>query len=278
MPPKPATPPDAVPLQNRLIALARPTPAESVRVHLPGAGLGPDGHPQRDDPHGGRPDRSRAARSCCRAGKVAAIGSKVDAPADALVVDATGKWVTPGIIDTHSHMGVYAAPGIEALADGNEMTSPNTAEVSAEHAIWPQDPQFDLALAGGVTTMHVLPGSANLFGGRSVTLKNVPARTAEGMKFPGAPYGLKMACGENPKRVYGGRNTTPGTRMGNVAGLPARLAVGRGVPRALAPLAREGRDGRPGRSATSSGRRWPVCSTARSVSRTTATVPTRWRS
>ena len=84
------------------------------------------------------------------------------------------------------------------------MTNPNTAEVSAEHAIWPQDPQFELALAGGVTTMHILPGSGNLFGGRSVTVKNVPARTADAMKFPGAPYGLKMACGENPMRVYGG--------------------------------------------------------------------------
>jgi len=153
-----------------------------------------------------------------QAGRIAAIGQAIDAPAGAVTIDAKGKWVTPGIIDTHSHLGVYAAPGIEALSDGNEMSSPNTAEVSAEHAIWPQDPQFDLALAGGVTTMHVLPGSANLFGGRSVTLKNVAARTAEGMKFPGAPYGLKMACGENPKRVYGTRNAAPQTRMGNVAG------------------------------------------------------------
>jgi imidazolonepropionase-like amidohydrolase len=64
--------------------------------------------------------------------------------------------------------------------------------------------------------MQILPGSANLFGGRGVTVKNVPARTAEGMKFPGAPYSLKMACGENPKRVYGSRNTAPSTRMGNV--------------------------------------------------------------
>ncbi len=126
--------------------------------------------------------------------------------------------MTPGVIDTHSHLGVYAAPGIESLQDGNELTNPNTAEVSSEHAIWPQDPQFELALAGGVTTMHILPGSGNLFGGRSVTVKNVRARTADDMKFPGAPYGLKMACGENPMRIYGSRNTAPSTRMGNVAG------------------------------------------------------------
>src|SRR4029077_2003363 len=91
-------------------------------------------------------------------GKVVAVGQTVDAPADAVVIDASGKWVTPGVIDTHSHLGVYAAPGIESLQDGNEMTSPNTAEVSSEHAIWPQDPQFELALAGGVTVMHILPG------------------------------------------------------------------------------------------------------------------------
>ena len=153
-----------------------------------------------------------------RDGKVVQAGATVDAPSDATVIDATGKWVTPGIIDTHSHLGVYPAPAIEAVQDGNEVTSPNTAEVSAEHSVWPQDPQFERALAGGVTTLHLLPGSANLFGGRGVTVKNVVSRTVAGMKFPGAPYGLKMACGENPKRVYGGRNTAPGTRMGNVAG------------------------------------------------------------
>ncbi len=151
-------------------------------------------------------------------GKVTAVGQAVNAPADAQVIDASGKWVTPGIIDIHSHLGVYAAPGIESLQDGNEATSPNTAEVWSEHSIWPQDPQFELALAGGVTAMQILPGSANLFGGRSVTVKNVVSRTAEGMKFPGAPYGLKMACGENPMRVYGGKGTAPSTRMGNVAG------------------------------------------------------------
>ena len=151
-------------------------------------------------------------------GKIVAVGQNVNAPADVLSVDASGKWVTPGIIDTHSHLGVYPAPAIQATQDGNEMTSPNTAEVWADHALWPQDPQFELALAGGVTAMQLLPGSANLFGGRGVTVKNVPSRTAEGMKFPGAPHGLKMACGENPKRVYGSRNTSPATAMGNFAG------------------------------------------------------------
>jgi imidazolonepropionase-like amidohydrolase len=150
-------------------------------------------------------------------GKIRAVGATVDAPAGVTVVDATGKFVTPGIIDTHSHLGVYASPGVDALSDGNEATSPNTAEVWAEHSVWPQDPGFTRALEGGITTLQILPGSANLFGGRSVVLKNVPSRTVQGMKFPGAPYGLKMACGENPKRVYGNRGG-PATRMGNVAG------------------------------------------------------------
>ncbi|AMX02374.1 amidohydrolase [Microbulbifer thermotolerans] len=151
-------------------------------------------------------------------GKIARIGDNLEAPKDALVVKGAGKWVTPGIIDAHSHLGDYPAPEIESTQDGNEMTAPNTAEVWAEHSVWTQDPQFALALAGGVTTLQILPGSANLFGGRGVTLKNVPGRSVQEMKFPGAPYGLKMACGENPKRVYGSKGSAPSTRMGNVAG------------------------------------------------------------
>jgi imidazolonepropionase-like amidohydrolase len=152
-----------------------------------------------------------------RDGRIVAVGATVDAPADAVVVDGTGKWVTPGVIDTHSHLGVYAAPGTQAESDGNEATSPVTAEVWAEHSFWPQDPQIPLAIAGGVTTIQALPGSANLIGGRSAVLKLVPARSVQEMKFPGARYGLKMACGENPKRVYGNRGG-PSTRMGNMAG------------------------------------------------------------
>src|SRR5947207_11140184 len=154
-----------------------------------------------------------------RDGKIVAVGASVNAPADALVIDGTGKYVTPGIIDVHSHIGVYPAPGVDANSDGNEATNPVTANVWAEHSVWPQDPQLPRALAGGLTTMQVLPGSANLIGGRSVVLKLVPSRTVQGMKFPGAKYGLKMACGENPKRVYQTRG--PSTRMGNVAGYRA---------------------------------------------------------
>ncbi len=151
-------------------------------------------------------------------GKIVAIGQSVEAPASATVIDGTGKWVTPGIIDIHSHLGDYPSPGVQAHSDGNEATGPVTADVWAEHSVWPQDPGFSRALAnGGVTTLQILPGSANLMGGRSVVLKNVYARTMQGMKFPGAPYGLKMACGENPKRVYGSKGRQPSTRMGNVA-------------------------------------------------------------
>jgi imidazolonepropionase-like amidohydrolase len=151
-------------------------------------------------------------------GKVVELGQSVTAPAGATVIDGTGKYLTPGVIDVHSHLGDYPTPSVEGLSDGNESTSPVTAQVWAEHSVWPQDPGFSRALTnGGVTALQILPGSANLFGGRSVTLKNVYARTVQGMKFPGAPYGLKMACGENPKRVYGTRGGGPSTRMGNVA-------------------------------------------------------------
>lgn len=153
-----------------------------------------------------------------RDGRIVAVGQNLSADG-AEIVDGAGRFVTPGIIDAHSHLGVYPSPSIQATSDGNEITQPNTAEVWAEHSIWPQDPGFQRAVAGGITTLHVLPGSANLFGGRGVTLRPVlDARTVQEMKFPDAPQSLKMACGENPARVYGSRNTSPATGMGNVAG------------------------------------------------------------
>jgi imidazolonepropionase-like amidohydrolase len=161
-------------------------------------------------------------------GKIAAVGdASTPVPGGHRVVDARGRFVTPGIIDVHSHLGVYPSPGVTGMSDGNEATQPNTAEVWAEHSVWPQDPGFNTARAGGVTTLHILPGSANLFGGRGVTLRNVPSVTMQGMKFPGAPYTVKMACGENPSRVYGGRNSSPATGMGNMAGYRAAFIAAR---------------------------------------------------
>lgn len=149
--------------------------------------------------------------------KIKQISPSIDAPINANVIEANGRWITPGLIDIHSHMGVYPSPSLRSNSDGNESTDPVTPHVWAEHSFWTQDTQMPLAIKGGVTTFHVLPGSANLFGGRGVTLKNVWSKSVQGMKFPGAPHTLKMACGENPKRVYGS-SRQPKTRMGNVAG------------------------------------------------------------
>jgi imidazolonepropionase-like amidohydrolase len=165
----------------------------------------------------GTGERLDGADVLMRDGKIVAVGSGLDA-GGATSIDAGGRWITPGVIDVHSHLGVYASPGVAAHSDGNEMSKPVTAEVWAEHGVWPQDPGFVTALAGGVTSMQILPGSGNLIGGRGVTLKNVPGRNVMDMKFPGAPHGLKMACGENPKRFYGEQGQSPMTRMGNVAG------------------------------------------------------------
>jgi len=153
-----------------------------------------------------------------RDGKIVEVAQQIAAPAGAVVIDAKGKFVTPGLIDVHSHLGVHPSPGVASTLQVNEMTNPDTAQVRAENSVWPQDPGFDTARAGGVTTLEILPGSGNLIGGRGVVLKNIPATTVQAMKFPDAPYGLKMACGENPMRVYGSRHQFPSTIMGNVAG------------------------------------------------------------
>jgi imidazolonepropionase-like amidohydrolase len=155
-------------------------------------------------------------------GRIEAIGAGlVVPPGTPTVVDATGKWLMPGIIDVHSHMGVYPWPGADAHGDGNEATDPLTPQVWAGDSVYVGDPAFSRARAGGVTTIQVLPGSANLVGGESVVLKLRPSRTLAGMRFAGAPRGIKMACGENPKRVYKGDIDGPSTRMGNQADMRA---------------------------------------------------------
>jgi imidazolonepropionase-like amidohydrolase len=159
-----------------------------------------------------------------RRGKIAGVGKGLGAPAGARVVDLPGRWITPGLIDPHSHIGVYAQPSVWAHRDGNESSGPFKPEVRASEGFWPQDPAIRKAVAGGVTTIHVLPGSANLVGGEGVTLRLKPRATVKEMRFPGAPRTMKMACGENPKRVYGKRKkSAPVTRMGEIALLRQRL-------------------------------------------------------
>ena len=141
------------------------------------------------------------------AGKIAQVGATVDAPAGAVVVDAAGKWLTPGIIDPHSH---------SALGDDiNEMTSPVTPALMMIDAFDNRDKALYQALAGGVTTEMLLHGSGNMIGGQAVVIKNKFGLSREAMLFPNAPRSIKFASGENPKRVYGDRHQLPSTRMGN---------------------------------------------------------------
>jgi imidazolonepropionase-like amidohydrolase len=141
------------------------------------------------------------------AGKIAGVGATVDAPASATVVDATGEWLTPGIIDPHSHSALDS--------DVNEATSPVTPAMHMIDAFDNRDKALYQALAGGVTTELLLHGSANMIGGQAVVIKNKVGLDRDAMLFPNAPGSIKFASGENPKRVYGGRNQLPSTRMGN---------------------------------------------------------------
>jgi len=164
-----------------------------------------------------------------RAGKIAAVGARGDTPVPEgiPVVDGRGRTLMPGIVDPHSHMGVYPWPSVESNSDGNEATDPVRPEVRAIDSVNAEDPAFALARAGGVTTVMVLPGSANLIGGQAAILKLREGGTVDAMRFEGAPPSMKMAFGENPKRVYGERDTEPSTRMGNLAVLRRAFAEAR---------------------------------------------------
>ena len=140
-------------------------------------------------------------------GKIAGVGASVDTPAGATVIDASGKYVTPGIIDPHSHSALGN--------DINEATSPVTPSMMMIDAFDNSDKALYQALAGGVTTELLLHGSANMIGGQAVVIKNKFGLSRDAMLFPNAPRSIKFASGENPKRVYGRRNELPSTRMGN---------------------------------------------------------------
>ena len=150
------------------------------------------------------------------AGKIVAVGGPgLDVPAEADVVDAAGKWVLPGFIDAHTHLGVHEEAEGWAGSDTNEMTKPVTAYVRALDAINPADQGFRDAVAGGVLTVNVNPGSGNPIGGQTAAIK-CWGRVVDEMVLR-EPAGLKSALGENPKRVYGERKETPSTRLGTAA-------------------------------------------------------------
>lgn len=147
-------------------------------------------------------------------GKIVAVGQNLSY-SDAEVRDVTGMTVMPGIVDPHCHIGMWEdAMGFEG-ADGNECTNPITPELRAIDAINPYDRCFEEAAAGGVTTCVTGPGSANVIGGQFVAIKT-HGDSVEDMvlRFPVA---VKAAFGENPKRVYNGKNQTPSTRMATAA-------------------------------------------------------------
>jgi imidazolonepropionase-like amidohydrolase len=140
-------------------------------------------------------------------GKIAAVGEHVNAPANVAIIDAGGKYLTPGIVDSHSHIALDS--------DVNEATSPITPHMLMKDAFDYQDKAIYRALAGGVTTSLLLHGSANMIGGQAIVIKHKYGLGRDEMLFPNAPPSIKFASGENPKRVYGSREQLPSTRMGN---------------------------------------------------------------
>lgn len=142
-------------------------------------------------------------------GRIAAVGENVEAPASATVMDAQGKYLTPGIVDSHSHIALDD--------DVNEATSPITPHMLMKDAFDYQDKAIYRALAGGVTTSLLLHGSANMIGGQAIVIKHKYGAARDEMLFPNVPPSIKFASGENPKRTYGNREQLPSTRMGNFA-------------------------------------------------------------
>ena len=156
-------------------------------------------------------------------GKIAAVGKDVQAPPGADVIEARGEYVLPGLVDPHSHLGVYSLPELQANADGNEMTGDIEAQVRSEDAINTDDPEIARAASGGVTTVQVLPGSGNNIGGWATIVKLNGGQTLDEIQFRGAPPSMKWAWGENQKRSYGAKSQAPSTLMGEAAVVRQKL-------------------------------------------------------
>ncbi|MCW6530798.1 amidohydrolase family protein [Sphingomonas sp. MMSM20] len=152
--------------------------------------------------------------------KVVAVGEGLSNPGGVREVDARGRWVTPGIIDVHSHDGTYVQPLTKIdhdAGDFGEDSEMNAADEWIESGVNVQDPAFSRALEHGVTMIQILPGSSPIFGGHSVIVRPIPANSVAGMKVPGAPMGFKMSCGENPKEEGAETKRGPTSRSGVVA-------------------------------------------------------------
>ena len=152
-----------------------------------------------------------------KGGKIVAVGEqgKVEVPAGAVVKDATGKIVMPGIVDSHSHIGIDANPTVEDSQDANEGSGPIQPALRALDAIDPADPNIRMATSGGITTANIMPGSGNVMGGQTAYVK-LRGKTIEEMLIPDTIGGMKMANGTNPKG-YGARGQAPMTRMEEAA-------------------------------------------------------------
>jgi imidazolonepropionase-like amidohydrolase len=155
-------------------------------------------------------------------GRIVAVGEGIEIPEDAEIYDASGKWVLPGLIDAHCHSAIFADGVGWEHSDGNEVTDPITPHLRAIDAIHPEDMAFEDIVKAGVTTINTGPGSANLVGGQWACLKTAPKPSIEQMVLL-EPAGMKMALGENPKRVYGQQHKMPSTRMGNAGVLRSAL-------------------------------------------------------
>ena len=176
-------------------------------------------------------------------GTITAVGTDVEIPDGADVVDATGRWVLPGFVDAHAHVGVHEEGESGVGNDTNEMTDPNGARFRALDGINPADIGFTDALSGGVTSVVVKPGSGNPIGGQTVAIKTW-GRVVDEMVMK-SPCSVKSALGENPKRVYGERKQLPSTRLGVAAVI--RDALTKAQDYKVAPRRRRG-EGRPVRS------------------------------
>lgn len=150
-------------------------------------------------------------------GVISAVGdADTEIPDDAEVIDASGKWVLPGFVESHAHMGVWEEGEGWSGQDTNEMTDPNGARFRALDGIDIEEIGFRDALLGGVTSAVIKPGSGNPIGGRTVAIKTWGGRTVDEQVIT-TDVSVKSALGENPKRVYGEQKKTPATRLGVAA-------------------------------------------------------------